>query len=154
MTPAPFHEFRRLGASDVGLMRDLLACFADAFDEPETYLAAQPSSDYLAFMLRDDSSFIALVAIEQGAVIGGLCAYELRKFEQERSEFYIYDLAVGEAHRRRGIATALIQRLQAIARAKGAWVIFVEADLVDVPAIALYSTLGVGEDTAHFDIPV
>ena len=33
-------------------------------------------------------------------VVGGLAAYELRKFEQARSEFYLYDLAVSEAHRR------------------------------------------------------
>jgi len=41
-----------------------------------------------------------------------LAAYELRKFEQERSEVYIYDLAVASAHRREGIATALIERLK------------------------------------------
>jgi len=42
-------------------------------------------------------------------------AYELHKFEQQRSEIYIYDLAVLAAHRRQGIATAMIQALKKIA---------------------------------------
>jgi len=41
-------------------------------------------------------SFIAVAAMEGDAVIGGIAAYELRKFEQQRSEIYIYDLAVAE----------------------------------------------------------
>ncbi len=57
---------------------------------------------------------IALAALKHGEVVGGLAAYELQKFEQERSEIYIYDLAVSAAHRREGIATALIQELKSI----------------------------------------
>jgi hypothetical protein len=34
----------------------------------------------------------------------------------------------------------------------GAYVIFVQADLEDGPAIALYSKLGIREDVLHFDI--
>ena len=81
-------------------------------------------------------------------------AYELEKFEQARRELYIYDLAVAVAHRRRGIATALIQRLQEIASDRDAWVIFIQADYGDEPAIALYSKLGTREDVLHFDIDV
>ena len=99
-------------------------------------------------------SFIALVALAGDAVIGGLAAYELRKFEQARSEVYIYDLAVAETHRRQGVATALIDRLRPIARARGAWVIYVQADRGDDPAIALYTKLGAREDVLHFDIAV
>jgi aminoglycoside 3-N-acetyltransferase I len=43
---------------------------------------------------------IPLVAVEGGAVIGALVAYELEKLEQARSEIYIYDLAVDESYRR------------------------------------------------------
>ena len=84
--------------------------------------------------------------------MGGLAAYELVKFERETSEVYIYDLAVAEAHRRRGIATALIDRLRAIAFERGAEVVFVQADFEDDAAIALYASLGVREDVHHFDI--
>lgn len=98
---------------------------------------------------------IALVA-EEGdeAVAGGLVAYLLDKFEQARSEIYIYDLAVDEAHRRRGIATGLIESLRAIGAELGAWMIYVQADYGDDPAIALYAKLGMREDVMHFDLPV
>ena len=55
---------------------------------------------------------------------------------------------------RQGIATALIHALRSIAAARGAYVIFVQADLGDEAAIALYTKLGVREDVLHFDIPV
>jgi aminoglycoside 3-N-acetyltransferase I len=87
-------------------------------------------------------------------VVGGIAAYELKKFEQERSEIYIYDLAVAAAHRRRGIATALIEALRKIAAARGAYVVFVQADLGDDAAIALYTKLGRRESVLHFDIAV
>ena len=96
----------------------------------------------------------ALTAFRRGQVVGGLTAYELRKFEQERSEIYIYDLAVAAADRRQGIATALLEELRRIAAARGAYVIFVQADLGDDPAIALYTKLGRREDVLHFDIVV
>lgn len=99
-------------------------------------------------------SFVALAALKHGAVVGGLAAYELRRFEQERSEVYIYDLTVAAARRREDIATALIEALKPIAAARGAWVIYVQADLADLPAIALYSKLGAREDVLHFDIAV
>ncbi len=142
-----------LGADDLSLMDGLLTVFGEAFEEPETYSGRRPSDDYLRRLLGSDS-FIALAAVDQGRVVGGLAAYVLPKFEQARSEVYIYDLAVELAHRRRGLATALIRRLQSIAAALGAWVIYVQADHGDDPAIALYTKLGVREDVLHFDIPV
>ena len=119
----------------------------------ETYTSARPRLSYLASLLGGES-FIALAALKRGAVVGGLAAYELKKFEQERSEVYIYDLAVAATHRREGIATALIEALKPIAAARGAWFIYVQADPGDGPAVALYSNLGAREDVLHFDIAV
>jgi aminoglycoside 3-N-acetyltransferase I len=93
-----------------------------------------------------------LTALSGEEVVGGLVAYQLDKFEQERSEIYIYDLAVVEAWRRKGIATALIERLRRIARERGAWVVFVQGDYGDDPALALYGKLGTREEVLHFDI--
>ena len=146
-------EIRALGSDDVALMRGLLATFGEAFQEPETYGGNRPSASYLQRLLATDY-FIALAALKQGEVVGGLAAYELKKFEQQRSEIYIYDLAVAAAHRRQGIATALIQELKKIAAVRGAYGIFVQADRGDDPAIALYTKLGTGESVLHFDIAV
>lgn len=144
-------EVIRLGADDIGIMRELNAMFAEAFAEPDSYLRA-PGDDYLRRTLAK-TDVIMLAAIANGRVSGGLVAYVLDKLEQERSEIYIYDLAVAETHRREGIATALIAEVQAIAATTGAWVIYVQADYGDEPAIALYEKLGTREEVMHFDIP-
>jgi len=39
-----------------------------------------------------------------------------------------------------------------VAKARGAYVIFVQADPGDDPAIALYEGLGTREDVLHFDL--
>ena len=148
-------KIHRLTPDDIPRMRSMLALFGAEFDEPDTYTANQPDSDYLRRLLAGDS-FIALAALDNDRVIGGLAAYVLPKFEQARSELYIYDLAVASTHRRQGIATALITETRKIAAERGAWVVFVQADTSpeDEPAIALYTKLGCREDVLHFDIPV
>lgn len=153
MTDSGPYTFRRLAEGDVSLLRELLAMFGEAFEEVDTYTKQQPSDTYIAELLGRDQ-FIALAAVRGNAVIGGLAAYELKKFEQERSEIYLYDLAVAAEHRRSGVATRLIKMLKPIAVARGAHVIFVQADRADKPAVALYTKLGIREDVLHFDIPV
>lgn len=144
---------RQLTSADLTPMRALLAVFGAAFEEPATYGAAQPDDAYLARLLGKPH-VIVLVALMGNAVVGGLVAYELEKFEQARSEIYIYDLAVVAAHRRKGLATALIAQLRQIAAGRDAHVVFVQADPGDDPAIALYAKLGTREDVHHFDIAV
>lgn len=145
-------DIRVLGADDVHRMDALCAMFGEAFDERDTYTGARPDPAYTARLLASDS-FIAIAAMRGDAVVGGLAAYVLPKFEQARSEVYLYDLAVDAACRRRGIARALIAELQRIAADRGAWVVYVQADHGDDPAIALYTTLGTREDVMHFDLP-
>jgi aminoglycoside 3-N-acetyltransferase I len=105
-------------------------------------------------MLLSKQHFMAVAAMVDGEVVGGLAAYVLDKFEQERREIYIYDFAVSEGHRRLGIATGLIDKLRSIAAERDVYMIFVQADLVDAPAIALYDSLGTKETAHHFDIGV
>lgn len=146
---------RQITTSDLPLMESLTTMFGTAFNEVETYTGNRPSANYLRQLLGSET-FIALAALKGRQVVGGVAAYELRKFEQERSEIYIYDLAVAPGHRREGIATALISKLKALALERGAHVIFVQADTgaEDEAAIALYTKLGTREDVLHFDLPL
>lgn len=144
---------RRLGATDLPLARGLNTLFAAAFEDAESYAAAPPAEGWLATVLAQPH-VIALVALDGADVVGGLVAYELDKLERARRETYIYDLAVTATHRRRGIATALIEAVRAIAAERDAWVVYVQADYADPPAIALYERLGMREEVLHFDIPV
>jgi aminoglycoside 3-N-acetyltransferase I len=142
---------RRLGGADVGAMRALSALFAEAFEDQKHYSANPPDDAWLRRQLADPRT-IVLIADEAGIMTGGLVAYELPKLEQARSEIYIYDLAVASEHRQKGVATTLINALRDIAKDCGAWVMFVQADYGDDPAIALYTKLGRREDVMHFDI--
>lgn len=146
-------DIRRLTYDDVDLMRRMNSLFAAAFEDAETYASAPPHDDWLIETLARDE-VIALAALEGREIVGAVTAYELFKLEQSRREIYIYDLAVDAAWRRRGVATALISQLQAIAAERKAWMVFVQADYGDEPAIALYTKLGTREDVMHFDIPV
>lgn len=147
------HNIKHLCADDVDLMKSLLNLFGDVFDQVDIYCGNQPDTSYLKNLLGKEH-FITLVALASDEVIGGLVAYQLDKFEQARSEIYIYDLAVHESHRRRGVATALVEKLKRIAVDRGVYVIFVQADYIDEPAIALYQNLGIQEKVLHFDIAV
>ena len=140
----------RLEVADLDLMKEVNRLFLEVFGD-EAYLGPGPGDGHLKRLLADDK-FIALTAWVDREIAGALAAYELVKYEAERSEIYIYDLAVREAHRRRGVATALIEALKPIARRKGAWVIYVQADPPDAPAVALYDKLGSREEVFHFDI--
>jgi aminoglycoside 3-N-acetyltransferase I len=147
------YSYKQLSVSDVGLLKQLLKVFGDAFQDTATYQEAVPSDEYLSSLLAGPV-FISLVALHGQEVVGGLAAYVLEKFEQNRREIYIYDLAIAEPHRRKGIATQLIRELQHIAKERKAYVIFVQADQDDEPAIKLYESLGTKENVFHFDIPV
>jgi aminoglycoside 3-N-acetyltransferase I len=148
------YSVRRLGANDVGLMRSLNRVFGEVFEDEASYGGEAPSDEYLAGWLGVEKN-VVLVAMAGYEVIGGLVAYVLRKFEQERSEVYLYDLAVAKAHHRKGVGTGLVRKLQEVAGELGAYVVFVQADEGD-EAVEFYRALGPTEDlqTRNFDFPV
>lgn len=59
--------------------------------------------------LHGGDHIVALAAVVGGDVVGGLAAFVLQEFEQERSEIYNHSLAVAASHRREGTVTILIQ---------------------------------------------
>jgi aminoglycoside 3-N-acetyltransferase I len=50
------------------------------------------------------------------------------------------------------VATGMIESLKVVAAQRGVYVIFVQADYGDDPAVALYTKLGTREDVMHFNI--
>ncbi len=145
------YRLRVLDADDIPTFRSILHLFAVAFEDRSTYAEHPPDDAYIRSLLSDPN-FVAIVASSAAQTVGCLAGYVLRKFEQARSEFYLYDLAVAEEHRRQGIATALIEELKRVCAQRGIYVIFVQADYGDDPAVALYTKLGLREDVMHFDI--
>ncbi|KNZ40240.1 GNAT family N-acetyltransferase [Acetobacterium bakii] len=147
--------FKRLheDAESLNLLRELNELYADAFDEADTYLGKKPSDNYLLSLLSKGNVLVCVATVNH-RVVAGLVAYVLEKFEQERSEVYIYDLAVDVNHRRKKIATNLIHFLKDEAAKLGAWVVYIQADREDTPAVKLYDSLGIREEVYHYDFTI
>lgn len=130
-------QVERLSTADRDRARALFTLMAEAFGEPHDPL----DDGYLERLLgRED--FWALAASEGGHLVGGLTAHTLPMTRTAASELFIYDLAVREDRRRRGIGRALMAALMAAAPAHGIHEIFVPADQGDDHALAFYRSLG------------
>jgi aminoglycoside 3-N-acetyltransferase I len=87
-------QVRQLGPQDMAVFHALLDVFGEAFSDAPNYRQSRPSAAYLTRLLGGDT-FIALAALQGTQVVGGIAAYELRKFEQERSaEVLHFDIPV------------------------------------------------------------
>jgi len=135
-------------------MRELNRLFADVFEDVENYATTIPSDEYVTSFLQDENN-VVLVATLDEKMVGGLVAYVLTKFEMERKEVYLYDLAVSNKHQRMGIGRKLIEELKGITRSIGGYVVFVQADEGD-DAVAFYESLDPDENlrTRNFDYRV
>lgn len=120
--------------------RRALAAFTmmhDVFDEDPAPL----SLDYVTRLLRDDS-FWAIAAFEDDEPIGCITAHEMAMTRHERTELFIYDLAVRVDRQRRGIGRRVVERLLADADDRRIGVVFVPADDDDAHALAFYERIG------------
>ena len=116
-------EIRRLGPGDEALVEAL------AEREPRT-------------ALLDDPGTILLVALEDGAPVGFVLAYELQRRHGHAVTLCIYEIGVDEGFRRRGIARRLLRELEALARERGVAEAFVLTDADNAPAMRLYEAAG------------
>jgi aminoglycoside 3-N-acetyltransferase I len=147
-------QIRRLAKEDTLLLRELVSVFAAAFDYSQSQRDDVPGTTYMVSLLAKPD-FFALVALDEGKVIGGLTAYELPLATSDKKELYIYDLAVDVCYRKQGIATALLQELKIVAGENGISLIFVEAESADEGAVAFYKSLRVEQlSVEHFNIAI
>jgi len=100
-------------------------------------LALAPSTNVWQLQLSRPA-FLAVAAPSDSEVVGGVAGFILPKSEQARSAFCIYRLAVSDAYRRQGIATALVATLGRAITEHGLYMMFVQAHCGDAPAVALY----------------
>ena len=82
-------ETKVLQNSDLDQLKALINLYRDVFKEE----IKMPSDAYLQLLLeRDGMTF--LIAMLDGAVVGGLTAHDLPSTYFEANEVYVYDLAV------------------------------------------------------------
>ncbi|MEU2926101.1 GNAT family N-acetyltransferase [Streptomyces sp. NPDC007251] len=82
-----------------------------------------------------------LLAYEEGAVAGFVSGVET-VHPDKGAEMFLYELAVGEPYRRRGIGRALVLRLAALARERGCYGMWVGVDAGNDVALAAYRSAG------------
>lgn len=104
---------------------------ADVFDYP---LSQERISEYVR-----EANHILLVAIEQGSVIAQIRGV-IHRQPDGPTELYIDNLGVASDHRRRGIATRLLEELRSFARDKGCEVLWVATEPENQIARAFYSS--------------
>ncbi|SPH24576.1 Ribosomal-protein-alanine acetyltransferase [Defluviimonas aquaemixtae] len=107
---------------------DLARLHADCFRQPRPWTEGE-------FAALLDGCGVILLAEEGAFLLGRVVADETE----------LLTLAVSPAQRRRGIATRLVSRFIAEARARGGVTIFLEVAADNLPAIALYSGQGFTE---------
>ncbi|NUN68078.1 MAG: GNAT family N-acetyltransferase [Bacteroidetes bacterium] len=143
-------HYRTLSPDDLGLLRGLIRLYAEEFEMPPF---RQPDDAHLGSLLRSATTFF-LVAVHEGAVVGGLTAHLLPSVYSTAGEVYLYDLAVAAPFQRRGIGTRLITELRSVCTSIGAAEMFVQADIADDHAVAFYrATNGAEEQVLHFSYP-
>ncbi len=97
-----------------------------------------------------------LMAYEDGLPAGFVSGVELTH-PDKGTEMFLYELAVDETFRRRGIGTALVDELLGIARNRGCYDMWVLTDRDNDAALATYRTTGTTDESSHvmltWDLP-
>jgi len=144
-------EVKRLVQGDVAVFKLLIHLFNVVFEEDE---AAIGSEAHLSKLLSNNH-FVAMTAFYDNELAGGLTAYELPMYSSDRSEIFLYDLAVKPDFQRRGIGKRLIHHLQDYCLANRINEFFVMAHEEDIDAVEFYrSTGGKSEKVVNFLYPM
>jgi aminoglycoside 3-N-acetyltransferase I len=136
---------KRLTVADRELARALFAMMAEVFGE-----AGESLSDAYLDRLLGRVDFWAIAAVVDDEIVGGLTAHALALTRAERSEMFIYDIAVRKDRQRMGVGRHLMTSLFEAADAVGIHDVFVPADNEDLHALDFYRALGGVADSVTF----
>ena len=131
---------------DLSKFTSLINLFNMVFEE-ESKIGSEANS----LRLLNSAGFIAIAAIAENEVVGGLTAYEFPIYYSDSSEIFLYDLAVKPEYQRLGVGRGLIQRLKEYCIENGIKDFFVMAHEEDEHAIEFYhATGGKAEKVVNF----
>jgi ribosomal protein S18 acetylase RimI-like enzyme len=121
---------RATGLSDIDAARAL-------FDSPPDAAASS------RFLVSDGHHL--LVALEGDVAVGFVTGVEMTH-PDKGTEMFLYELAVAERHRRRGIGTRLTLALRDLARERGCYGMWVLTDRDNRAAMATYVAAGAADE--------
>ena len=132
-------QIKRLGPDDSARAESAVRAFK----------ATSRSPDSLQVFLRSPANYL-LVADAGGETVGFLIAYRLERSDREAAQMFVYEVGVVGAWRRRGLASALLGEIVALARAEGMFEVFVLTSQDNEAACRLYARTGgkVEDDSA------
>jgi len=140
-------EVRQLTKEDVSVFSSLIKMFNMVFEEVEPAI----SSEANLLRLLNNNNFVAMAAISENEVVGGLTAFELPMYYSDSSEVFLYDMAVKPEFQRIGIGKSLIRSLKEYCIRHGVKEFFVLAHEEDESAVEFYhSTGGKSEKVVNF----
>jgi len=139
-------EIKQLTKEHLATFNSLIDLFNTVFEE-ESNIGSEANSLHLL----NDKRFIAIVALAENEVVGGLTAYELPMYYSDTSEIFLYDLAVRPEYQKMGVGKKLIQSLKEYCVQNGIKDFFVMAHAEDEHAIEFYrATGGKSEKVVNF----
>ena len=132
-------QIRRLSHHEAGLAGEVIRGFKGSSRSPGSLQA----------FLGNPANYL-LIAEARGEVGGFLMAYRLERADREASQMFVYELGVAAPWRGRGLATALVEGITAIARTEGMFEAFVLTSRGNEAARRLYARTGarVEDDSA------
>ena len=131
-------EIKQLTNDNLPTFTALIDLFNKVFEAENPSMASKANS----LKLLNNKHFIAIVTLAENEVVGGLTAYELPMYSSDRSEIFLYDLAVKPEYQRQGIGKGLIQSLKEYCAKHGIKEFFVMAHEEDEHAIEFYHATG------------
>ncbi len=123
----------RLGPDDA----DRVAALGHLFDDPAR-------ADATGRFLAQDNHHL-LVAERRGRPVGFVSGVET-VHPDKGAEMLLYELAVDEGARRRGVGSALVRALAELATARRCYSLWVLVDADNDPALATYRSAGLADE--------
>jgi ribosomal protein S18 acetylase RimI-like enzyme len=122
-------EIRHMGPNDDGLVTEA----GVLFDSPAL---ANATRQFL-----NDSRHHLLIAYDDGEPVGFVTGVEMTH-PDKGTEMFLYELEVSATHQRNGIGTALVTRLEMLARERGCYGMWVITSDDNAAALATYAGAG------------
>jgi ribosomal protein S18 acetylase RimI-like enzyme len=115
-------------------------------DEPTVLAGAAlfdhaPTDEWTARFLRAEGHHLFAALDEAGTPVGFVSGVET-SHPDKGTEMFLYELSVGEEHRRQGIGRALVEALSELARERGCYGMWVGTEPDNEAAIATYRSAG------------